>query len=1287
MRSVLWRCGVSLGLAIAVAGLMQDVRASQHTHTGILTPEEVARASAAGLTTREFSGTREYHAVPIDPNAGSQRRELTQAEVDAMREANAQRARLESQISQREEALPGAIAAENAAYADLIQYYEDNSTAYNPRELRDRAMNLFGYESDEEAALKRAVQSAQHRTNSIRTQLRDSRTELEAMGSSNTEINDRVATLQGQRLQARQEATAEINGLIQTLNNQQNQLATTQQARRDAQAQVDLVEEHTDFLNDIYDFTVGIFGQSTPSGTARTNLENATVQERNLDQQIARTRTQIETARQNAMEQDRAYEVEIIKSSPRLLAEDRARRSVEAMEHVRNVATQRAQIEAGETQFNNQLAALDAQIAAERAKTPAPSASQFTGVVDQSQMVTTRAPDSQAVLDLLAERQKITEAHTEWRNSMDSELRRHVQQQEQFFDRNRQDGIGETNSGESRSTIRRVITDINERIGRGELSEAQGGEMIAEITAIDSAAESAAGTSALAIAQGAPSMAEFENTWGSFFSDVASTNADLTWYEFSLRMGAYTKGVTRAGVDAVKDLAMIAKEGLDTQGEAFEAFLEEAFGVRSDFFGSENLATLERIRSGFAKILDPNDPEGARLAQELVQLGENVARQLERRVESTAGSGNVRRALEDTGYVVGTVVGVEEALFRVAAAAPRAVRGVTLWATNALPPSGAVPPAGAIPTPGAGATGDASRAATSGTPTGAGAADNIPPAQRYGDDYPADGTPWGTHMNVNILDPQGQPNIVLLRNDGTRLELPATPMGKGSTTEVYSVPGRSDVVVRISKADPAGQALDNAGHRALRNMDPDGNAFELPRRHSQHRVAAEGHQMDGGIVEVVDRAPTDWRKAREAGEVMTPGRRRAYRRAMEKINENGFVMLDNKPDNYAFRKVGEPDEWKLVILDAGSIVPMKNLDPAAARRLQHALDNPIDEAVAPGVEWENPLDPRQVTGRQIHTEWLAENFDHLIDWDAINDLHPDFQFHTLGEGYSNIDLLMNKRFPMNPSNGVENPGISGPLRPPDPDPNTPLGPGTGGEHPAAPQRDRSLWERAKDRSPDYSGTRRNPVRLPDDEEGGGSGLISAGGFSGIPVVDPIHFEMGPGLPTGGIMTYCPPCIHYVIEYNQLVASGVDTPAVNARLDALLDALEVCEWFYCGDDEDDGAFSSYAELIQVIFILGNNPYDARDPLGEDGGNLGSGSIIDGIEVLPRPGGVFIPIDQFSGPSDPDDCDDPHYHDTRAIVLPVLDCNGGSQSDPAPLVCGYGTVDDVIVIPRSQCAIRN
>lgn len=1177
-----------------------------------LTAEEIRAASGAALTTREFSGTQEYNVLPpqlVDTNA---RVELTQAEVDAQSEARYERVRLESELAQRQELLPRVQFAEQTATDNLVRFYQDRDGI----DARiDFVLDIVGAETDEETALKLEVTSARSRVDGLRTQINDTRTALETASATNTEITARVVELSQQRAQALQANGAQMNTLIADLNQQQQDLAAARAARESAMGMTNLIDEQQYWFEDLYDFGVSITGNENASTLANTALEDAIVAERALTAQIATTQRAITAQQAETAEQDRNYEMSIIQASPRLLAEDEARRSNEAIDNLRNVETQQAQIVAGEEQFANQTTALNRAV--------------------------TEASTPEAVAQAQNDLRLATEAHEAWRVNMDSELSRHQQQQEHTFEQNRVDGIGETNSGETRSTIRGVIRDVNESTT---LTETQRNEMIQDLSAVDQGAVTSTGRSALVIASSAPNMVEFENTWGTFLDDYQDSVVDLSWTEFSLRMGAYTKGVTRAGVDAVKDLVMLVGELGDTQGELFEAMLEEVFGVRSDVFGSENLATLERIRSGMSKIMDPNDPEGARLAAELVALGEKVATMVERRLESTAGSGNVLQALEDTGYVVGTVVGIEEAAFRIAAQAPKAVRGIGLW----VDASRVAPPAGT--TQAAGAAGDASRAATG---TGA---------------IPTDGTPWGTHLEVEVISIPPGDSVVLLRSDGTQLRL-ERKLGEGSTTKVYEVPGRPDIVVRITSPDPTGAALDNAGQRALRSIDPDGSIFGVPERYQSHGVR-DVDGTTGGQLEIVERAPTDWRKAKAAGETLSDGRRAAYQRGMDKINESGFVMLDNKADNYAFVKTGEPDEWKLVIVDAGSVVPMKNLDSAAAARLQHALDNPIDEATAAGRQWDRG-ERGDVTGRQIHTEWLAENFDGLIDWDAINALHPDLQFETLGAGYKGSDLLLNKRFPMNPMNGIENPGISGPLRP-----------ATGSTPPTMRERlaaARARANAANEASGPYTGTARNPVRTggDGDDSGGGGGFISIGGFSGTPVVDPIHFELGPGSLTGSISTYCPPCSHISDEYNMMALVDDQSPASQARMQMLLTQLSVCEDFYCYDEDlDDG----YWELVQVIGHLGNNAYDARDPNNESSTSIGS----DQIRVL-LVNGSFVPVRQFNSTSDAhsSNCAESHYHIGNAASSPVLDCQGNSQSDPASGFCGFGTVSGTFQVPMSSC----
>ncbi len=79
----------------------------------------------------------------------------------------------------------------------------------------------------------------------------------------------------------------------------------------------------------------------------------------------------------------------------------------------------------------------------------------------------------------------------------------------------------------------------------------------------------------------------------------------------------------------------------------------------------------------------------------------------------------------------------------------------------------------------------------------------------------------------------------------------------------------------------------------------------------------------------------------------------------------------------------------------------------------------------------------------------------------------------------------------------------------------------------------------------------------------------------------------------------------------------------------------------------------------------------------GGTTGGGTNID---VLPV-GGTYVPFDNLTL-AGPDACSSNHYHGG-----PVIACDGSTQNDPAPGVCGFGTINDVTSIPDSSCTDPN
>ncbi len=163
----------------------------------------------------------------------------------------------------------------------------------------------------------------------------------------------------------------------------------------------------------------------------------------------------------------------------------------------------------------------------------------------------------------------------------------------------------------------------------------------------------------------------------------------------------------------------------------------------------------------------------------------------------------------------------------------------------------------------------------------------------------------------------------------------------------------------------------------------------------------------------------------------------------------------------------------------------------------------------------------------------------------------------------------------------------------------------------------------------------------------------------------------------------------------MVAAQAKYDAVKARYDAAYDTLSraVISLINCEKQ------CAVVEVLNVISLFGNNPFDRQNPLehdhdldgnehdhddsgsGSSGSGSGSGSGGGGsgptILVLPF-NGSFIPVSRLVS-AGPDACAVSHFHGGSA-----LDCDGNTQFDPAPGVCGFGPVTGTISIPLSSCA---
>ena len=109
-----------------------------------------------------------------------------------------------------------------------------------------------------------------------------------------------------------------------------------------------------------------------------------------------------------------------------------------------------------------------------------------------------------------------------------------------------------------------------------------------------------------------------------------------------------------------------------------------------------------------------------------------------------------------------------------------------------------------------------------------------------------------------------------------------------------------------------------------------------------------------------------------------------------------------------------------------------------------------------------------------------------------------------------------------------------------------------------------------------------------------------------------------------------------------------------------------------------------KILDVKTISGNNPYDQRNPIAEDSSQSNESSVQSGPSSPSGPSTPVatvqvinnIPISRLTL-AGPDACPANHYHGN------ANNCNGVFTADPAPGVCGHGTVAAVVSIPVTSC----
>lgn len=178
-------------------------------------------------------------------------------------------------------------------------------------------------------------------------------------------------------------------------------------------------------------------------------------------------------------------------------------------------------------------------------------------------------------------------------------------------------------------------------------------------------------------------------------------------------------------------------------------------------------------------------------------------------------------------------------------------------------------------------------------------------------------------------------------------------LGTGGANHVYAVAGRNDIVVRVRRgADAADEAFESFGRSALSGENPAVASGQLGRvdpnivRIVGRETIGTGRSgvLNGRVYEIVERMPEGSAAAQLGARPMSPGQANAVNRALRELNGAGLAWTDAHTGNFSFVRGKGPDEWSVVVIDPGGIVPARGASLAEragnARVIQQAVASP-----------------------------------------------------------------------------------------------------------------------------------------------------------------------------------------------------------------------------------------------------------------------------------------------------------------------------------------------------------
>jgi len=495
---------------------------------------------------------------------------------------------------------------------------------------------------------------------------------------------------------------------------------------------------------------------------------------------------------------------------------------------------------------------------------------------------------------------------------------------------------------------------------------------------------------------------------------------------------AFTWGVAQGVGSAVKGLAELGWEALDTIGEgvAVDLGFEEG-GI----FGTENLDTINNALTGIGSNANFDG---------LIKLVVAGGKAIDDKLTELQRSGDIDWATaEFGGKVAGDVVVADAVIAGAVGKAGTLMRGAD-EAADLGRAAGKVDDVATAGTKIDDATraragtkiDDAARAGTAGSPLDD--TQRFPPFEPPGlavDDVAGTGrTPVTKVDDVPGSSPRDAPSsrgppeapktpeapttpprggigpnsqATVITPDGRQVTLKTgEELGHGSTSTVYADATDPKKAIRITEPGRGGiesaPALDRAGRQAVESIQRPNGPLRIAEKGEPFTVTDPNSPLNGKIVEVVERVENgsaDKFLKSQGGGRMTEGQAQAFADATHELNKNGFAWMDNHTGNYGFEKIpGTEDGWRVVVLDPGGIVPMKgsNLAEKAANAsaLQRRL-NVSEEGMADFLNSASPGLKQNLA--KVERGVIFEEFGDTIDAAAMGlDSPHDIAFYPFG---------------------------------------------------------------------------------------------------------------------------------------------------------------------------------------------------------------------------------------------------------------------------------------------------